>query len=129
MTKFSETNSKLLKTKKEKLNYLLKATRPSLDGSLTLEKRIISGDLSNRLKQVSNYSNKPQLNDLPPLEDRMSQREVAKLFGKSVQTIINWKRRKIIPYFLIGRSPIYSRTQLTQLASRNQHLLNDNSAI
>jgi len=118
-----------LKTKKEKLNYLLQATKPSLDRSLTLEKRIISGDLSNRLKQVSNYSNKPQLNDLPPLEDRMSQREVAKLFGKSVQTIINWKRRKIIPYFLIGRSPIYSRTQLTQLASRNQHLLNDNSAI
>lgn len=129
MTKFIETDSKLLKSKKEKINYLLQATKPKIDGSPTLEQRIIKGDLSNKFNQDSIYSNKLQLNDIPPLEDRMSQQEVAKLFGKSVQTIINWKRRKIIPYFLLGRSPIYSRIQLTQLASRNQHLMSDNSKL
>lgn len=44
------------------------------------------------------------------------------LFGRSVQTIINLKNKGKIPYFQIGRFPIFSKKHLTQVASRNQHL-------
>jgi len=60
---------------------------------------------------------------LPPLEDRLSQQEVAELFGTSVQTIINWKKKKILPYFQIGKRPIFSKKQLSLIASQNQNLL------
>lgn len=60
---------------------------------------------------------------LPPIHDRLSQKEVADLFGTSVQTIINWKKKKILPYFQIGKRPIFSKKQLSLIASQNQNLL------
>lgn len=62
-------------------------------------------------------------NYLPPEEDRLTQKEVAELFGTSVQTIINWKKKKILPYFQIGKRPIFSKKQLSLIASQNQDLL------
>lgn len=60
---------------------------------------------------------------IPELNDRLTQTEVAALFGKSVQTIIKWKKKKIIPYYLIGINPIFSRKELAIVAAKNQHLL------
>lgn len=60
----------------------------------------------------------------PPKEDQMTQQEVADMFGRTVQTIINWQKKRKIPYFRIGRRPIYSRKQLIEFASRNQNLIN-----
>jgi len=59
----------------------------------------------------------------PPEDDRLSQQEVAQLFGTSVQTIINWKKKKILPYFQIGKRPIFSKKQLSLIASQNQNLI------
>jgi transposase len=64
-----------------------------------------------------------ELFSFPAPEDRLNQTEVAALFGRSVQTIINWKKKGKIPYFEMGRFPVFSKKQLTQVASRNQHLI------
>lgn len=64
-----------------------------------------------------------ELFSFPAPEDQLNQTEVAALFGRSVQTIINWKKKGKIPYFEIGRFPVFSKKQLTQVASRNQHLI------
>ena len=64
-----------------------------------------------------------KLDSLPLFEDRLNQVQVAELFGKTVQTIIIWKKKGIIPYFQLGRFPIFSKKQLTQVASKNQHLI------
>ncbi|MBB1138242.1 MULTISPECIES: helix-turn-helix domain-containing protein [Myroides] len=60
----------------------------------------------------------------PTGDDRMSQQEVASMFDRTVQTIINWKNKGKIPYYEIDGRPIFSRKQLIQVASKNQHLLN-----
>jgi len=72
-----------------------------------------------RIKSLDDSSS----NYLPPADDRLNQRQVAELFGTSVQTIINWKKKKILPYFQIGRRPIFSKKQLSLIASQNQNLL------
>lgn len=64
-----------------------------------------------------------KLDSLPLFEDRLNQVQVAELFGKTVQTIIIWKKKGIIPYFQLGRFPIFSKKQLTLVASKNQHLI------
>lgn len=61
---------------------------------------------------------------IPEKEDRLDQRQVAKLFGRTEQTIITWKKQGKIPYFQLGRFPIFSKSQLTVIASKNQHLIN-----
>lgn len=64
-----------------------------------------------------------KLNSFPPVEDRLNQAQVAELFGTTVQTIITWKKKGKIPFFQLGRFPIFSKKQLTIVASKNQHLL------
>ena len=59
----------------------------------------------------------------PPEEDQMKQRDVASMFGRTVQTICSWTKSNRIPYFRIGEHPIYSRKQLILYASKNQHLI------
>jgi predicted site-specific integrase-resolvase len=53
----------------------------------------------------------------------LNQAQVAELFGTTVQTIITWKKKGKIPFFQLGRFPIFSKKQLTIVASKNQHLL------
>lgn len=60
---------------------------------------------------------------LPHPDDRLTQKEVANLFGTTVQTIINWKKKKILPYYQIGKRPIFSKKQLTEIAAKNQFLI------
>ena len=59
----------------------------------------------------------------PPKEDQLRQREVATMFGRTIQTICNWTKANKIPYFKLGDHPIYSRKQLILLASKNQSLI------
>jgi phage terminase Nu1 subunit (DNA packaging protein) len=68
-------------------------------------------------------SHNEELFSFPAPEDQLNQTEVAELFGRSVQTIINWKKKGKIPYFEMGRFPIFSKKQLTLVASKNQHLI------
>lgn len=62
---------------------------------------------------------------IPESDDRLNQRQVAELFGRTEQTIIAWKKQGKIPYFQLGRFPIFSKSQLTNLALKNPHLIND----
>lgn len=59
----------------------------------------------------------------PPLEDQLRQKQVASMFGRSVQTICSWTKSNKIPYFKLGDYPIYSRKQLVLLASKNHFLI------
>lgn len=61
---------------------------------------------------------------IPESDDRLNQKQVAELFGRTEQTIITWKKQGKIPYFQLGRFPIFSKSQLTAIASKNQHLIN-----
>lgn len=74
------------------------------------------------LKEIKPNSSQ-SIKTLPELDDRLTQKEVAALFGKSVQTIINWKKQEKIPYYLIGINPIFSKKELAIVAAKNQHLL------
>ena len=82
-----------------------------------------------KIVQGSDPSKKENHRPKPPfpsVDDRMNLKEVAELFGKSPQTILNWKKKNLIPYFQLNKSsrPFYSRSQLIELASKNQHLFN-----
>ena len=68
-------------------------------------------------------SEEVKLNSFPPIEDRLNQAQVAELFGTTFQTIITWKKKGKIPFFQLGRFPIFSKKQLTMVASKNQHLI------
>lgn len=68
--------------------------------------------------------NDPKVIAIPETDDRLNQRQVAQLFGRTEQTIITWKKQGKIPYFQLGRFPIFSKSQLTSIASKNQHLIN-----
>lgn len=61
----------------------------------------------------------------PPKDDQISLKEVAELFGTTPQTVINWRAKGKLPYFQLSEfsRPIYSRSQLIKLASKNQHLI------
>lgn len=60
----------------------------------------------------------------PPPEDQLRQKEVAQMFGRTVQTICAWTENGVIPHFRVGKFPIYSRKQLILYASKNQNLIN-----
>lgn len=59
----------------------------------------------------------------PPPDDRINQKEVAEMFGRTVQTVCNWTKKNKIPYFRLGDLPIYSRKRLIIFSSKNQELL------
>lgn len=63
--------------------------------------------------------------NLPPVSDRIGLKEVAELFGTTQQTILNWRKKNMIPYYQINKftRPFYSKSQLIKLASQNQHLI------
>ncbi len=77
----------------------------------------------------SNESKKTEKEDItspyyfPPKEDQLRQKDVALMFGRSVQTICAWTKSGKIPYFRLGKIPIYSKRQLILYASRNQSLI------
>ena len=58
-----------------------------------------------------------------PENDRLSQKEAAVLLGITVQSLIKWKKKKLIPYYQIGRSVFYSKKELLQQARKNPRLV------
>ena len=57
-------------------------------------------------------------------EDRLNQKEAAKFLGKSVPTIIEYKKKKIIPFHKIGNSVFYFRSELLRASQKG--LFNNN---
>lgn len=66
-----------------------------------------------------------QINDSHPSpeNDRLSQKEAAALLGITVQSLIKWKKKKLIPFYQIGRSVFYSKRELLQQARKNPRLV------
>lgn len=60
-----------------------------------------------------------QETSLNPEDDRLTQQEAAKFLGISVTSLITWKKKKIVPYYQIGRSIFYSKKELLDLARKN----------
>lgn len=58
-----------------------------------------------------------------PEEDRLSQKEAAALLGITVQSLIKWKKKELIPFYQIGRSVFYSKKELLQQARKNPKLV------
>lgn len=56
-------------------------------------------------------------------EDRLSQKEAAELLGVTVQCLIQWKKKKLIPFYQIGRSIFYSKIELLNQAKKNPSLV------
>lgn len=57
-------------------------------------------------------------------DDRLTQTEAAELLGITVQSLIKWKQKKLIPYYQIGRSIFYSKKELLKEARKNPKLVN-----
>lgn len=59
------------------------------------------------------------------LEDRVNQKEAARILGISESTLISWKRKKLVPYEqLPGSSKVrYYLSQLRQVCQHNPELL------
>ncbi|GGW43898.1 helix-turn-helix domain-containing protein [Arenibacter certesii] len=56
-------------------------------------------------------------------EDRLSQREAAAFLGISITSIISWKKQGKVPYYQIGRSIFFSKSELLKIARRNRETL------
>lgn len=73
----------------------------------------------NRLRKTE-FINETNIN---PEEDRLTQTEASELLGVSVQCLIKWKKKKLIPYYQIGRSVFYSKKELLECARNNRALI------
>ncbi|QCX37212.1 helix-turn-helix domain-containing protein [Aureibaculum algae] len=83
-------------------------------------------DLERTIEVVVNRLRKTELitsNNNNPEEDRLTQREAAELLGITVQCLIQWKKKKLVPYYQIGRSIFYSKKELLQQARNNPALV------
>lgn len=60
--------------------------------------------------------------NINPEDDRLTQKEAAQLLGITVQSLIKWKQKKLIPYYQIGRSIFYSKNELLKEARKNPNL-------
>lgn len=83
-------------------------------------------DLERIVRFVVNEIRKTELvneNSVIPEEDRISQQEAAKLLGISVASLIQWKKKKLVPFYQIGRSIFYSKSELLNVAQKNRELI------
>lgn len=86
-------------------------TKEELD--LTIERVI------NRLRKTDVIRS----SNLNPEEDKLTQKEASELLGVTVQCIIKWKKKKLIPYYQIGRSVFFSKRELLEQAKKNPALI------
>ncbi len=56
-------------------------------------------------------------------EDKLTQKEAAKFLGISVTSLISWKKKGKVPYYQIGRSIFFSKSELLKLARKNPELV------
>ncbi|WP_010177358.1 helix-turn-helix domain-containing protein [Aquimarina agarilytica] len=83
-------------------------------------------DLEHTIELVVNRLRKTELIDessANPEEDRLTQTEAADLLGVSVQCLIKWKKKELIPYYKIGRTVFYSKKELLTQARKNSKLV------
>lgn len=73
----------------------------------------------NRLRKTE-FVNETNIN---PEEDRLTQTEASELLGVSVQCLIQWKKKSLIPFYQIGRSVFYSKKELLECARKNRALV------
>ncbi|PIB39227.1 helix-turn-helix domain-containing protein [Maribacter sp. 4G9] len=79
-------------------------------------------DLKRTVKMVLEEMRKTEFineTSINPEDDRLSQQEAAKFLGISVTSLISWKKKKIVPYYQIGRSIFFSKKELLDLARKN----------
>lgn len=62
-------------------------------------------------------------NDLNIQEDRLTQKEAAAFLGTSITSLISWKKQGKVPYYQIGRSIFYSKSELLKLARKNREAI------
>lgn len=81
-------------------------------------------DLKRVIKMVIEEINKTKTiaNDITPAEDRLTQKEAASFMGISVTSLIDWKKKGIVPYYQIGKSIFFSKTELLKIARKNHDL-------
>lgn len=83
-------------------------------------------DLELTIETVINRLRKTELiqeSATNPEEDRLTQTEAAELLGVTVQCLIKWKKKNLIPYYQIGRSVFYSKKELLKQARKNPKLV------
>jgi excisionase family DNA binding protein len=83
-------------------------------------------DLVRAVKLVINEIRKTDtISDSPinPEEDKLTQKEAAAFLGKSVTTLISWKKAGKVPYYQIGRSVFFSKSELLKIARKNPNLV------
>ena len=83
-------------------------------------------DLENIIKHVVNEVRKTELlssKSITPEEDKLTQKEAAAFLGISVVSLISWKKKNLIPFYQIGRSIFYSKSELLQTARKNPKLV------
>ena len=56
-------------------------------------------------------------------EDRLTQKEAAKFLGKTEQCLIQWRKKKLIPFYKIAGSVFYSKKELLDCARKNPKLV------
>lgn len=79
-------------------------------------------DLKRTVKMVLEELLKTELineTSINPEDDRLTQQEAAKFLGISVTSLISWKKKKIVPYYQIGRAIFFSKKELLDLARKN----------
>ncbi len=79
-------------------------------------------DLKRTVKMVLEEMRKTEFineTSINPEDDRLSQQEAAKFLRISVTSLISWKKKKIVPYYQIGRAIFYSKKELLDLARKN----------
>lgn len=83
-------------------------------------------DLEKTVKLVIKELRKSNLNStsLSPTtkNDKLSQREAAEFLGVTVQTIMNWKKKGIIPFYQVENSIFFLKSELLECARKNSSL-------
>lgn len=83
-------------------------------------------DLENIVESVISRLRKMDVlteSNVPQEDDRITQKEAASLLNISVQTLISWKKKELVPYYQIGRSIFFSKNELLNVARNNPKLL------
>jgi len=58
------------------------------------------------------------------INDRLTQSQACELLGVTVQCLIGWKKKNLIPFYQVGRSIFYSKSELLEVARKNPSLIN-----
>lgn len=71
--------------------------------------------------RVLKQRNLPNLTN-PDSSDRLTQKQAAKFLGISVTSLIDWKKKGMVPYYQVGRSVFYSKKELLDIARKNHSI-------